>query len=141
MFERMLEKENLPDDSGIRKHLGRKSYDMLNEFREYLEKEFVLKTEIKFPFGNNYGWGYKFSHKTKHLCYAFFEKEAFTVTIQLSGKNLEAVETSHEKLTEKGKELWKNRYPCGDGGWIHYRVLKKSGLDDIRIFVMIKAGK
>ncbi|MDR2203028.1 MAG: DUF3788 domain-containing protein [Nitrososphaerota archaeon] len=28
-------------------------------------------------FGSNYGWGYKYSHKANHLCYAFFEKNIF----------------------------------------------------------------
>lgn len=59
---------------------------------EYLNTHYQLVKEIRFPFGNSYGWGYKYSHKSSHLCYAFFEKGAFTVTIQIGDKQAQLVE-------------------------------------------------
>ena len=32
----------------------------------------------------------------------------------------------------KTRELWENRYPCGEsGGWIHYKVLADDELIDV----------
>jgi Protein of unknown function (DUF3788) len=95
-------------------------------------------SELRFPFGNNYGWGTKYSHKYTQLCYVLFEKGAFTITIQL-GKN--QLPKLHEKLSAfspKTNELWKNRYPCGEGGWIHYRVLDQEDLNEIKELIIIK---
>jgi len=67
-----------------------------------------------------------------------FEKGAFTITIQL-GKN--QLPKLHEKLSAfspKTNELWKNRYPCGEGGWIHYRVLDQEDLNEIKELIIIK---
>lgn len=96
----------------------------LSLLEEYLQTQYYLLKELRFPFGNNYGWGYKSSHKSNHLCYAFFEKGAFTVTIQIGDKQLGLLERYLSDLSPKAQELWGNRYPCGDnGGWVHYQIL------------------
>jgi hypothetical protein len=98
--------------------------------------------ELKFPFGNNYVWGYKVSNKSKHLFYLFLEKGSITIMLQISkiktGKEIE----KYNSLTEEGKAHWKNKYPCGEnGGWIHYRIVNKKQLKDTGIFLSIKTNK
>lgn len=41
-------------------------------------------------------------------------------------------------MLPKTKELWENRYPCGNGGWVHYRVENDNELFDIQKFICIK---
>lgn len=94
---------------------------------------------MRFPFGNSYGWGYKYSHQSSHLCYVFFESGAFTVTLQLGDRCVPAVEQALPGLSRKARDLWLNRYPCGErGGWIHYRVTDTDGLNDVMALVKIK---
>ena len=83
MYERLLDKSNSPTPNFIREFMDSKSYVILLKFEEFLNNNYHLSKEIKFPFGNNYSWGYKYSHKSSHLCYLFFECGAFTVTLQL----------------------------------------------------------
>ena len=71
MFERLLEKNNPPAADFIKEFVGLKSYALLAQFEDFLENNYTLSKEIKFPFGNRYGWGYKYGHKTSHLCYVF----------------------------------------------------------------------
>ena len=138
MYERLLDKSTSPSEDFIRKYLGTESYHNLLEFEKYLNAHYDLKKEIKFPFGNSYGWGYKYSHKSSHLCYAFFESGAFTITLQLGDPCVSAVNKILPTLSAKANELWKNH--CGkQGGWIHYRVISADELNDI--FPLIAAKK
>ena len=41
--------------------------------------------------------------------------------LQLSSANKEKLNQLIEEGLPITKELWKNKYPCSDGGWINYR--------------------
>lgn len=137
MFERMLS-ETPPSVEDIENMLG-DSLSLIKRFEESLSKSYELKRELRFPFGKNYGWGYKYSHRNSHLCYVFFETGAFTVTIQIGDKSVPGLEAQLEKMLPITRELWDGRYPCGDkGGWIHYRVCEEDELADTLSLINIK---
>ena len=139
MYERMLDKNNEPTLKQIREYLGGESFERLLSLEKYLQTHYQLSKETRFPFGNSYGWGYKYSHKSAHLCYAFFEKGAFAVTVQIGDKQVHSIDELMDALSPKARELWANRYPCGsNGGWVHYRVVKDEELGDIYKFIAAK---
>ncbi len=139
MYERLLDKNNPPTTDYIKEYIGTKSYNVLLQFEDFLSNSYHLTKEMRFPFGNNYGWGYKYTHKTSHLCYVFFESNAFTVTLQLGDNCIPKIEQTLPNLSQKAKVLWQNRYPCGSqGGWIHYRVIDNDELNDVIEFLKIK---
>ena len=139
MYERLLNKNVVPVEAAIQEHLGQQGYKRLLTFENMLKTNYSLVRELKFPFGNNYGWSYKYSHKLIHLCYAFFEKEAFLVMLQIGDKHVSLLENQSASLSHKTLELWKNRYRCGErGGWIHYRVLTDDELTDVIKLLTIK---
>jgi len=139
MYERLLDKNSEPTPQQVRECLGEDGFRYLLSLEDYLQTHYHLSKEIRFPFGNSYGWGYKYSHKSSHLCYAFFEKGAFTVTIQIGDKQAPLVEKYLSTLSPKAQKLWKNRYPCGDnGGWVHYRILSGDDLNDVYKFISAK---
>ncbi len=132
MYERMLERAHEPNSEEIRGYLGEESYGRLVGLKEMLEQKYHLVTALRFPFGKNYGWGYKFSDRSTHLCYALFERDAFSVLFNIGDKQAPNVERVLDTLQPKGQELWMNRYPCGErGGWFQYRVLTDRDLDDV----------
>jgi len=142
MPERMLNKKIIPTEEEIIKFIGRKSKDNIEFLINCLNNVFKINMELKFPFGNNYGWGYKVSDKSKHLFYIFFEKDSITIMLQIKGIKTEIEQDKFSKLSEEGKSYWENRYPCGEnGGWIHYRVKNKKQLKDIGIFLSIRTNK
>ena len=142
MCERMLNKNIVPTENEIKEHIGKKSFENIELIKNSLEKIFNINVELKFPFGNNYGWGYKFSDGKKHLFYLFFEKNSVTIMLQIKKIKTEKELEKYNKLSEEGKNYWENRYPCGEnGGWIHYRIIKKEQLKDIGIFLSIRTNK
>lgn len=139
MYERMLEKGNVPKLDTIRDVLKLEAFERLERFELLLNANYTLIRELKFPFGNNYGWGYKYAHKTKHLCYAFFEKSAFSVFTQIGDKQVTEMEGKLTCMSSKAKEVWKTRYPCGEfGGWINFRILSDEDLQEAFEFIKVK---
>jgi len=138
MFERLLYKEKVPTKKEIQEVLGETHLDFLNYLESFLNNNYDLKVSLKFPFGNNYGWSYKYSHKSKHLFYLFFEKDAFTIMIQIGKNELKRLYDNFDNLLPKTKKLWESKYPCGEGGWLHYRILTKEELADAIKLIEIK---
>lgn len=132
MYERMTDKTMPPEITAIQYYIGETGWTLIQEFETLLSSRYDLNKELRFPFGKSYGWGFKYAHKTKHLCYLFFEKGAVTVTLQIGDSDVPKLEAILPTLSETANLLWKNRYPCGDnGGWVHFRILSKDDLENV----------
>lgn len=139
MYSRMLNKNELPSIEDIKNFVGLENYQRLSLIDKQLNSKYEITKELKFPFGNSYGWGFKYSHKTKHLFYLFFEKGALTATIQIGDKEADMVDERYALLNKKSQAIWDNRYPCGKkGGWIHYRILTDEDIKEVMKFIEIR---
>ena len=136
MHERMLNKQVMPTREEMTEFCGEnaKRFSLLNE---YLTSVFGTEQKIVFPYGNNYGWGIAHRKKNKLICNIFAENNAFTVMIRLSDKQYKTV---YEQLQKKKKKCIDNRYPCGDGGWINYRVECTEHFEDIQNLLRVKCS-
>ena len=85
--------------------------------------------------GIKYGWAVAHRKKKKLICNVFAENGAFTVMIRLSNAQFHLVYDQVEKETQ---ECIDNKYPCGDGGWIHYRVAGEAHFCDIQKLLEMK---
>lgn len=139
MYERMLDKLIIPTLVNIQETIGTAAMEKIYCFETYLKELYDLERELKFPFGKNYGWGYKYSHKNKHLCYLFFEQGGFTIFTQIGDKQVPEMETKLVILSDKAKEIWDSRYPCGEyGGWINFRVHREEDIIEALEFIKVK---
>lgn len=136
MYERMLDKKTTPSIEEMAKFCGENS-ERFSSLNDWLAKSFGTEQKIVFPYGNNYGWGVAHKKKGKLMCNVFAEKGAFTVMMRLSDKQYKSV---YDKLREYTQKYIDDKYPCGDGGWIHYRVLGEEQLEDIKILLLMKCG-
>ena len=143
MYERMLDKKTPPSEAEIATHIGRKSVEFIETIKNSLSKTFEINMELRFPYGNEYGWSYKFSHKSKHLFDLFFEKGSISALMQISKIQTEKEIEKYNKLSEEGKKYWENRSPCGKngGGWIDYRITSGKHLRDLALFLGLKTSK
>lgn len=134
MYERMLDKQHKPTIDEFLEYCG-KSSKLLEKLNLYLLDVLNAEMLLRFPYGNSYGWGIKYSIKRKHICDVFAEKDAFTVMLRLTNRQFEK---EYDTLTEYTKEYINNKYRCGEGGWIQYRVLEEQHLNDIEKLLLIK---
>ncbi|MFA6856254.1 MAG: DUF3788 family protein [Treponema sp.] len=141
MNERMLDKNHQPSEEEIEQFIGNASCRNLQVIKEKLNEIFDLNIDLKFPFGNSYGWGYKFSHKSKHLFYIFFENNGLTLTTQINEPKTDRDRNLIGALSEEGRKCWETKYPCNNGGWVHYRFNDIKGLHDAGIFVSLRTKK
>lgn len=136
MYERMLHKQIKPTIEEMTAFCGEssESFSLLNE---WLASAFQTEQKVVFPYGNHYGWGIAHKKKNKLICNIFAEDNAFTVMIRLSDKQYDAV---YARLQKYAQEYIDNKYPCGDGGWIHYRITSKEHVDDIKTLLSVKCS-
>ena len=105
---------------------------------EYLSCELKMKSLIRFPYGKKYGWGVKYSFKSKLICDVFAEKDAFMALIRLANDDIKPI---YSLLSDYAKGIWENKYPCDSGGWLNYRVTETDQLQDLIKIIEIKIKK
>ena len=127
MHERLLDKKVEPSFDDLIAYSGDFGRSWL-ELDEYLIDNYLAQKLIRFPYGKDYGWGVKYSCKGKHICDVFAENNAFTVFLRIGSSEFSTIESN---LSDYSKDIWQNKYPCGDGGCINYRILSHSQLNDI----------
>lgn len=137
MYERLMNKQIVPTVADMTTYCGENA-DFFALLNEWLSSEYGTRQEVVFPYGKDYGWGIAHRIKQKLVCNVFAENNAFTVMIRLSNKQFESVYEALQKYTQ---EYIDNKYPCGDGGWIHYRVLCKEHLRDIETLLAVKCSR
>lgn len=137
--ERLANKEITPTQEIINHFLGEKNVRILCLFEKMLCENYELNRELKFPFGKNYGWAYRYTHKKTLLLYVFIEKNGFCCTLSINDDGARIVAEIIETMLPKTKDLWQNRYPCGkEGGWVHYSVSNEEELKDIIRLIGVK---
>ena len=137
MYERMLNKQELPTFDDMLRYCG-ESRELWIALEKYLEDELNATNLIRFPYGKDYGWSKKYYVKSKHICDIFAENGAFTAFFRLTNAAMENIDSDFSDYT---KEIWKSKYPCGEGGWIRFRVLKAGHLEDLKKLLYLKMNK
>lgn len=137
MYERMLNKQTPPTMEEMIAYCGA-SGERFTQLNEWLTATYQTEQKITFPYGNQYGWGISHHRKKKLICNVFAENGSFTVMVRLSGKQFNSL---YAEVLPYTQEYIDNKYPCGDGGWIHYRVTSPEQLSDIQKMLSIKCGQ
>ena len=134
MYGRMLDKRKQPTREEMAAYCGGNS-ELFAALDEWLARTYRTERKIAFPYGNNYGWGIAHRKKKKLMCYIFAEEGAFPVMMRLTDKQFE---TAYPRLRDYAREYIDRKYPCGDGGWIHYRVTDREQLADAETLLALK---
>ena len=137
MYERMLNKQIRPTIEEMTKYCKERS-ELFTLLNDWMATTFETEQTVVFPYGNSYGWGIAHRKKGKLICNVFAEDNAFTVMVRLSEKQCEKV---YAQLQNHAKELIDNKYPCNDGGWIHYRIRCQEDLQDIQKILSVRCSK
>lgn len=137
--KRFTEKFYQPTEEFVRLFMGDAAWQRLMRFEEILRERYDLNREMKFPFGNKYGWGFRYSHKKSLLLYVFFEEGGFCCTISINDAGAQEVEAMLGDLLPEIQDIWINRYPCGaNGGWLNRSVAGDDELSDLVRLIGVK---
>lgn len=137
LYERMLDRTAEPDYDEMAAYCGA-AETYFRALNETLSDKHETQRRIRFPYGNTYGWGVKHERKKKHVCDVFAERDAVNLMIRLSNRQIASVYTD---LSACGREACDHKYPCGDGGWLHYRIVSEEGLADALRLVAARLQK
>jgi len=126
MYERMLDKKReAPTFGELIAHAGQASGHW-QALDEWLGAQYAAERMVRFPYGNDYGWGAKYSKGKRHICDVFAEAGAFSLLFQVSEA---AVQRVYAELDEYARGVWANMHPCASGGWVDYRVRSAAELE------------
>lgn len=137
MYERMLNKQEKPTIEEMAEYCE-SCAGLFTGLNEWLSGTYGTDQTVSFPYGNQYGWGIAHRKNKKLICNVFAEADAFTVMLRLSNKQFAS---GYSRMQPYARELIDHRYPCGDGGWIHYRVTCGEQLDDLQMLLSAKCMK
>lgn len=135
-YTRMLNKAEKPSESQIVKYIGN-DIELWNNIHKYMNENYDFKPELVF-FTKKYGWTIRYRRSGKTLCYFFPEAEAFSILIVLGSKESEKAKRSLNKLNNKARAIFDNTEQLHDGRWMWMRILEKSDLDSLIIFLNAK---
>lgn len=134
MYERMLYKTAVPTIDELTGYCG-KTAELFARLNDWLIENCGTVKEVVFPYGNKYGWGVAHKKKGKLICNIFAERDAFTVMLRLSNAQFDSI---YDKVGAYARQYIDNKYPCGDGSWIHYRVTHSEHFDDMKTLLNVK---
>lgn len=127
MCQRMLDKQEKPTIVEMEAYCG-KTGGLFTALNAWLADVCLTEQTVVFPYGNTYGWGVAHRKKNKLMCNVFPERGAFTVMMRLSNEQWAKV---YDQTHAYMQECIDHKYPCGGGGWIHYRVAAEEQLGDV----------
>lgn len=137
--ERLTDQYQKPPEELIRIFMGEEAWRRLGRFEEMLRERYQLNRELKFPFGNTYGWGFRYAHKKSLLLYVFIEEGGFCCTISISDKGARQMDSILGELPRELQEAWLNRYARGaEGGWLNRFVKSDDELPGLVRLVGVK---
>lgn len=134
MYERMLNKAVRPTYEEMAEYCGKRKEEF-TAFNHFLSDAMGTDSEIRFPYGNSYGWSVTHRYGKKLVCDVFAEADAFNVMLRLPSKTFDS---AYPSLGEYARKCIDTKYPCGDGGWLHYRVIEQEQLEDIMRLATLK---
>lgn len=136
LYQRMLDKQIVPTVADMTSFCG-ESAELFSSLNAWLSETFLTEQKVVFPYGNHYGWGIAHRKNGKLICNVFAEKGAFTVMMRLSDSQWSSV---YEQAHDSMRAYIDQKYPCGNGGWIQYRVISRVDFDDIRMALSFRCA-
>lgn len=75
--------------------------------------------------------------KKKLICNVFAEADSLTVMLRLSNEQFAQI---YDQVEQETQACIDKKYPCGDGGWLHYRVTNETQFRDVQKMLELKCA-
>jgi hypothetical protein len=122
------DKQKPPQPDEINKAIGA-CLPLWDEMLVHLRETYRLREELKFLYGKNCGWGFRFQVKSKLLACLYPARGRFTVQVILNPAEVEAALAMN--LEEAVTQAIEAATPYPEGRWLFISVESQDSLRDI----------
>ncbi len=127
-----------PEQADIQKTIGIR-FDLWELLLTHIRSTYSPKEDIKFLYGKNYGWAYRFQVKGRLLTALYPTNGGFTVQIIL---NPDGVEITRSISTGQNvQKAIEDANPYPEGRWLFIPVESPADLEDIYRLLELKTAK
>ena len=81
---------------------------------------------------------FRFYYRKKFIAYLNVHSGYFDVMTRYTAEGIKSIDENIYKMSDYARDVWKKRYPCGTGAWIHYHVDSQISRDEALIFLRFK---
>ncbi len=105
-------------------------------FGQHLREAYRVEEDLKFMYGEKYGWALRFRRRGRLLTALYPASGAFVVQVILGGAALEQAQRSD--LGQNARRALAAAKPYPEGKWLFIRVESQTDSDDARQLVALK---
>ena len=121
-YERLLDRNQQPDQELINKTIGREVLPVWQEVRAYLEANFPAYSPELLYYNTQQGWALRYRKGAQQLCTLFPERGAFSALIVLSEEEEQLAQERFNYFNARIRELLSRPSTLPQGRWLWLRI-------------------
>ncbi|MFW5714265.1 MAG: DUF3788 family protein [Brevefilum sp.] len=137
-YERLLDKEQTPDQALIEKRIGREVLPVWQETQDYLAENFPAYSPELVYYSTQHGWALRYRKEAQQLCTLFPEKGAFSAMIVLSPEEEQFAQEKFNFFNARIRELLSRPSSLPQGRWLWMRIEDHTDFVGLRLLLEIK---
>ncbi len=120
--ERLLDKEQKPDQTFIQKVIGREVWPVWQEVQDYLAESFQAYSPELIFYNPQHGWALRYRKEAQQLCTLFPERGAFSALITLSEAEEQLAQEKINFFNARIREILSRPSTLPQGRWLWLRL-------------------
>lgn len=139
-YERLLDRDQEPDQALIQKTIGREVWPVWQEVRDYLEKNFPQYSPELIYYNTQHGWAIRYRKEAQQICTLFPERGAFSALVTLSPEEEELAQERINYFNARFRELLSRPSTLPQGRWLWVRIEDHTDFVGLRLLLENKKG-
>jgi hypothetical protein len=138
-YERFLDREEQPDETALRKRIGREVLPVWDQVLSFLNAKYpAYEPELIF-YNQKEGWGIRFRQEAQQLCILFPERGAFTAFLTLNSDEEQAALEKINFFNTRFREVLNRPSSLPQGRWLWVRLEDYTDFVGFRLLLDIKS--
>jgi len=136
--ERLLDKEQQPDQSLLKKVIGKEVWPVWEDVKAYLAEEYPGYESEMLYYSAQHGWAIRYRKEAQQLCTFFPERGSFTALITLGPEEDEQALEKINFFNARLRELLSRPSTLPQGRWLWMRLEDYTDFVGLRLLLEIK---
>jgi hypothetical protein len=139
-YERLLDRDQQPDEELIQKTIGREVLPVWREVRAYIEENFPAYSTELIYYNPQHGWALRYRRDAEQLCTLFPERGAFSALIILSPEEETLAQEKINFFNARIRELLSRPSTLPQGRWLWLRLEDHTDCVGLRLLLENKGA-